>query len=234
MGSKPNVNAPAEEGRLLLRSFAKHLPAVIDAKDAILSMEKGGSKHWRQMEWIGFYPEFWFEENLATKLGTKRGPHFGNMSFDLQRQHVWDLKAHSTGTTGTSNWAPLNDIEAIRGCINAHGGVGFLVLSGPCTYDEDGSFKKWHENLKGGPSDYSKRIASRGATSRRRKTSFTPNHLIAFRFSSLDEINRAKREHWLKGFQEGMRNSNDNARRAKVMVDLANIGKWALIDEVRR
>jgi hypothetical protein len=231
MGSKPIVNAPGEEGQLLLRSIAKHLPAVIDAKDAIKSMEKGGSKHWKQMEWIGFYPEFWFDENLAAKLETTHGPRIGNMSFDLQRQHVWDLKAHSVGS---SNWAPLNDIEAVSDCIDAFGGVGFLVLSGPCTYDEDGSFKKWHETLKGGPSDYSKRIATRGASSRRRKTSFTPNHLIAFRFSSLDEINRAKKEGWLKGFQEGMQNADGKARRAKIMVDLDNIGKWALIDEVRR
>ena len=229
--SRSKVNAPDQEGRLLLRSIAKSLPAVIDGKTAIVSMEQGGSPNWKQMEWIGFYPEFWFATNLADSLGTQPGPRFGNMSFDLQRNHVWDLKAHSTGS---STWAPLNDIESIRDCINVHGGVGFLVLSGPCTYDEGGKFKAWHDQLKGGPSKYSTRIAARGATSRRRKTSFTPDHLIAFRFSSLEEVNRAQEEGWIKGFQTGMRNSDDTARRAKIMIDLARIGKWALIEEIQR
>lgn len=212
--------------------MADGLPTIIDAKDAISSMKQGGSTNWRQMEWIGFYPEFWFETNLATKLGATHGPRFGNMSFDIRRHHVWDLKAHAAGK---SKWAPLNDVEAVEACINAHGGVGFLVLSGPCTYDDDyGTFRIWHETINGGRSDYSKRVEARGATSRRRKTSFSPSHLVAFRFASTGDIARARREGWLKGFQEGMRNSNDAARRAKIMVDLARIGAWALIDEIRR
>ena len=222
---------PREEGRLLLRSFAKGLPQVIDAQEAILSMKVGGSRNWRQMEWIGFYPEYWFETNLAVELSAQTGPKFGNTTFDIQRNHVWDLKAHATGK---SSWAPLNDIQAVKECISHHGGVGFLVLSGPCTYDEDGSFKVWHENLNGGRSEYSITIEKRGAKSRRRKTSFQPDHLIAFRFESFEELSQARREGWLKGFQEGMRNSNDSARRAKIMVDVDEIAPWAVIEDIRR
>lgn len=220
-----------DEGRLLLRSFAQGLPDVINARDAILSMKEGGSRNWRQMEWIGFYPEYWFESNLADELGAQTGPKFGNTTFDIQRNHVWDLKAHATGN---SSWAPLNDIQAVEECITRHGGVGFLVLSGPCTYDEDGSFKVWHENLNGGRSEYSISIEKRGAKSRRRKTSFQPDHLIAFRFDSFEELSKARMEGWLKGFQEGMRNSNDSARRAKIMVNVDDIAAWALIEEIRR
>lgn len=153
------------------------------------------------------------------------------MAFDLQRKYVWDLKAHADLK---SSWSPLNDIEAIRGCIDDRGGVGFLVISGPCEYDEDGSFKSWHEVLKGGPSSYSRRVAERGAKSRKRKISFSPDHLIAFRFESHLELERAGKEGWIRGFQAGMRNSNDNKRRPKIMADLDNIGGWALIADVKR
>lgn len=227
-----HAQTAAEEGRMILRSIATRLPALIDARDAIIAMKNGGSTNWRQMEWIGFYPEFWFETNLANSLGTTRGPRFGNMSFDLQRNYIWDLKAHAAGK---SNWAPLNDAAAIEDCIAEHGGVGFLVLSGPCTYDDEyGTFRIWHEIINGGRSDYSKRIEARGAKSRRRKTSFEPSHLIAFRFESIEEVHKARQEGWIKGFQDGMRNSNDEVRRPKIMVDLGRIGDWALIDEVRR
>lgn len=226
------ANDPHAEGQLLLTAIAEGLPIVIDGKQAITAMKDGGSSNWRQTEWIGFYPEFWFETNVAEELDAEHGPTFGNMSFDIQRDHVWDLKAHAAGKR---TWAPLNDVEAIEGCINDFGGVGFLVISGPCTYDDDlATFKSWHVSLSGGPSDYSRRIAARGAKSRRRKTSFRPNHLLAFWFSSMTDVKRARSEGWIKGFQTDMRNSNDTPRRAKIQVDVANIGDWALIHEIRR
>lgn len=222
------------EGRVLLEAIANGLPDEIDAQEAILSMRDGGSADWKQMEWIGFYPEFWFVQNLQSKVEAAHGPKFGNMSFDIERQFVWDLKAHSSNATKTSDWAPLNDVEAITDCIPKHDGVGFLVISGPCTYDSDGVFKDWHENLKGGPSEYSKKNAQRGAASRRRKTKFAPDHFVAFRFETISDIDRAQSEGWIKGFQNGMRNSNGKPRRQKLMVKLSGIGEWALVSEIRR
>lgn len=222
---------PEDEGRLLVRRIADRLPQTIDAREAIESMRSGGSRHWRQMEWIGFYPEFLFETVIAPDIGAAPGPRYGNMNFDIRRKYVWDLKSHATGV---SSWAPLNDVEAVTQCLLDHGGLGFIVLSGSCLYDDDGSFKRWHEQLKGGPSEYSKRIASRGASSRRRKVSYSPDRLVVFRFNSADELARARREGWIKGFQEGMRNSNDRSRRAKIMVDLGAIGQWAIVEDVRR
>lgn len=216
---------------MILRAIAERFPKEVDAKHAITLMKDGASPNWRQMEWIGFYPEFWFASNLAIELDVETGPRFGNVTFDLARQHVWDLKAHSTGS---NSWAPLNDVEAVTDCIRTHGGVGFFVLSGPCTYDEDGTFKTWHDQLKGGASEYSNRVAARGGRSRRRKIAFQPDHLIAFRFSSIADLTRARNEGWIKGFQAGMQNSNGRARRAKIMVDLDKIADWAIIEEIRR
>lgn len=162
----PERTDPKTEGQTILRAIAENFPEVIHAKQAITLMKDGDSPNWRQMEWIGFYPEFWFTSNLALELDVESGPRFGNVTFDLAREHVWDLKAHSAMG---SSWAPLNDVEAITECIETRGGVGFFVLSGPCEYDSDGSFKNWHDNLKGGPSAYSGRVAARGGRSRRRR-----------------------------------------------------------------
>lgn len=222
---------PEQEGSLILQAIAEGLPAVIDAREAIVAMKDGGSPNWRQMEWIGFYPEFWFHSEVGPDLGATWGPRFGNMTFDIQRHHVWDLKSHSTDA---GSWAPLNDVEAVTTCIESRQGVGFLILSGPCEYDDDGEFKVWHQALSGKRSQYSIRIAERGAKSRRRKVSFQPDHLLAFRFSSLEDLERAREEKWLKGFQEGMRNSNDRARRAKIMVDVDRVSEWAIVEEIHR
>jgi len=222
------------EGKLILEVMAERLPVEIDARQAITEMRDGGSSHWRQMEWIGFFPEYWFAEYLQTELATTSGPRFGNMTFDIKRKFVWDLKAHSNNSGGSRSWAPLNDVDAIVDCINQHDGVGFLVLSGPCTYDTNGEFKKWHDCLKGRESTYVKKNAERGAPSRRRKISFQPNHLICFRFNTVDDVGRSQREGWIKGFQTGMRNSNGVPRRTKLQVDLKAIPEWALIGEIHR
>ena len=225
------VSHARAEGQLIIRAMARRLPDVIDGKEAILAMKAGGSTNWRQMEWIGFFPEFWFERNLAVELDSQVGPKFGNVVFDVKRQFVWDLKAHSQGA---NHWAPLNDVEAVTKCIVEFDGVGFLVVSGPCDYDTDGQFKRWHDEVKGGRSKYSLAGDAVGRLGRTRKTSFRPNHLLAFRFATLEDLNRAQGEGWIRGFQKGMRNSNDQPRREKIMVNLESIPSWALIDEVRR
>lgn len=185
---------------------------------------------WRQTEWIGFYPEFWFESNLSQGLGARRGPKFGNVPFDIERHHVWDLKAHSSDA---SDWAPLNDTEAVVSCIERHNGIGFIVLSGPCDYD-DGSFKQWHDTLKGEKSAYSKKREMDGRKPRRRKTAFRPDHILIFRFDALTDLERAQREGWVKAFQTGMRNSNGKLRRAKIQVNLKNVAPWSRVGEIHR
>jgi hypothetical protein len=217
------------EGQMILSAIAAGLPRTIDAREAICEMQAGGSTQWRQMEWIGFYPEFWFRDRLAISLDVTDGPKLGNMTFDIKRRFVWDLKAHAEGS---STWAPLNDVEAVRNCITNYDGVGFFAISGSCTYDVDGSFKRWHDELKGGPSAYALRNEARGAPSRKRKTSFEPKRLVAFRFSSLDQLDRALSEGWIKGFQKDMQNSNGVPRREKIQVDLMRIGKWSIVSEI--
>jgi hypothetical protein len=221
------------EGSLILQAIDEVLPPVLEARESITEMKHGGSRHWKQMEWIGFYPEFWFAINLQDQLDATRGPEFGNGSFDIQRQFVWDLKSHSTSAT-SADWAILNDVEAVGRCVTEFDGIGFIILSGPCDYDEDGSFKCWHDGLKGKPTAYQRANEARGARSRKRKIRFRPNHLLALRFDNMDDIERAFHEGWLRGFQKGMRNSNGKARRQKYLLNTRKIEDWAIVDEIIR
>lgn len=212
-------NAQLTEVKSLSVVLEEVLPSVIDGKIAVQMLRAEGSSNWRQMEWIGF----WFEHVVATqvvpKTGGSRGPTYGNTEFDFQRNFVWDLKVHVSG----SDWLILNDQDAVHACISDHSGIGYLIVEGAADFDLDGSFKAWHDNLKGGTSAYERNRVMRGARSRRRKTSFRPGRILAVWIPSSADASKAVKDGWLKGFQEGMRNSNGNPRRAKFQVKINQI-----------
>jgi len=105
-----NRKSAYEEVISLFDQLIKVLPRFVDGKKAILEMKDGGSRNWRQMEWIGFWFEFFLEQNLIPILGGARGPTFGTTQFDFKKKFVWDLKAHPSGSKNLI----LNDQIAIR------------------------------------------------------------------------------------------------------------------------
>ena len=50
------------------------IPKFVDGKEAIMEMKNGGSRNWRQMEWIGFWFEFFVETQIQPTLGNTVGP----------------------------------------------------------------------------------------------------------------------------------------------------------------
>jgi hypothetical protein len=205
---------PNKDASNLLVELTKILPAHIDGKSAIEQMMSEGSRQWRQMEWIGFWFEFFVEKPLLESLGATRGPRYGSTEFDIKSNYVWDLKAHPDDKPSLI----LNDQEAVGKCIDEHGGLGFIVLEGKATYDESGEFKAWHDSLKGKTSSYEKKRAAEGRPSRKRKVSFAPKNAKAIFIPDGAALAGAVDEGWLKSFQEGMRNSDGNPRRAKYMI----------------
>ena len=210
-----SVTAPEREASAIVDSIVRLLPRYLDGKSAIIEMRAEGSRNWRQMEWIGFWFEHFFDTTVQPEVGGELGPRFGNTTFDLQCDFVWDLKAHPTG----SNWLILNDCEAIRTCIEAAPGLGFIVVSGKATYDESGEFKGWHDAYKGGKSQYEFERIERGAPSRRRKSAFTPQKVDAFYIPDLETLDGGVRDGWMGYFQKDMRNSDGSPRRAKFQVN---------------
>ena len=222
-----NKKSAYEEVISLFDQLIKVLPKYVDGKKAILEMKDGGSKNWRQMEWIGFWFEFFLEQNLIPILGGARGPTFGTTQFDFKKKFVWDLKAHPSGSKNLI----LNDQIAIRNCIESEHGLGFIIISGIAKYDSNGGFKNWHDNLKGGTSTYEKERVARGASSRRRKISFEPEKLHALWFDDIGEINSAVKDGWLKSFQTDMKNSNGKPRPAKFQLNFGKVSENNMIAE---
>ena len=187
------------------------IPTTIDGQQAILEMRDGGSRNWKQMEWVGFYLEFLVETRILPLVKGGPGPQYGNTKIDLMLSTPWDLKAHPIGQTSVI----LNDKEAVDLCIEEHGTISYFLLEGKASYDDDQqSFKNWHDSLKGKESKYVREGKATGRTSRRRKTNFIPTRFFGI------ELNQESLQHGakigaIKSFQEGMRNSNGNARRSK-------------------
>ena len=205
----------------------KHLEEAATAevwhlKKAVAEMKANAWPHWRQSEWPGFY--FEYREAALGKKEFVRGPKYGNVTFDLKSELVWDLKVH----VGDSGMVPLNDQEAVRDCINEHGFLGWMILTGSATYASD-TDREWHTKFKGGLTAYSISNRAAGRPKRRIKGSFDPGSVIGFGLAGVGALEKALSEGWLVGFQEGMRNSDGNLRRAKFMVDLSAIPDWALL-----
>ena len=80
-----NRKSAYEEVISLFDLLIKVLPRFVDGKKAILEMKDGGSSNWRQMEWIGFWFEFFLVQNLIPTLGGASGPKGKPASDDSHR-----------------------------------------------------------------------------------------------------------------------------------------------------
>lgn len=210
---------PEDEARAIDKILRGTIPLRWDGKSAVLRL-KEADYQWAQMEWIGFYFEYMAFRNVTSQLGGSVGPKYGHTTFDYQGNFVWDFKAHVSKSG--PDWAILNDSEAIEQCIRERGGIGIVIACCDASYDQDGSFKKWHDDLKGSISRYESQRIKRKAPSRRRKVSVIISNYKFFYFSHIDELKKGVEEGWLKGFQKGMRNSNNRARRNKFLIRLAD------------
>ena len=192
-----------------------------DGKECILELKKANYQ-WRQMEWIGWFFEYKAFKILQEELGGKIGPKYGNTQFDyLRNNHVWDFKSHIDNAS-SHPWAILNDCEAVDHCLDEYNGLGFIIARGTAEYDEDGSFKAWHDSLKGKRSDYEKERIRRGARSRRRKISLSVTTFQIFRINN-EVLQKGIGLGWVKEFQKGMRNADGSPRRSKYMINVERI-----------
>ncbi len=190
------------------------IPIHWDGRKAILEMKDANFPHWRQMEWIGWYFQFLCGKLL--KDGVKiPGPKYGNLEFDGFKEIPWDFKAHATNTS--SHQIIVNDSEATAKATTEFGCVGLILAMGEVKYnDDERTFQKWHEELKGGKSEYELERIKRGAWSRLRKVEF---RLEQISFIKIDDSVLVK----CGSFQRDFRNSNGMPRREKVLVDLEKL-----------
>jgi hypothetical protein len=192
----------------------KNILLVWDGRKSILEMKESGFPHWKQMEWIGWYFQFLCERFLKDIVEIP-GPKFGNVRFDGFLKIPWDFKDHAINTS--SHQIIVNDSEATAIGIEKFGSVGLILAMGIVEYnDEQRTFQKWHEALKGGKSKYELERIKRGAWSRLRKTEF---NLEQISFIKIDDNVLIK----CGSFQRDFRNSNGRPRREKVLLDLEKL-----------
>jgi len=191
----------------------RELPREIDGKAAILEM-KAAEGQWRQMEWIGWYLEHFVASKVLDTVDGTAGPTYGSTTIDLMLTGPWDLKVHPMDKPATI----LNDAEAVHACIEEHGYINYFLLEGTATYDDDmRSFKQWHDDLKGNPSNYMKKGSATGRRSRLRKTSFRPVKMLGIHLDAV-ALRHGISTGAIKPFQEGMKNSNGKKRRGKYQI----------------
>ena len=170
-----------------LRLASRNIPKIWDGRNAILEMKEGGSKNWKQMEWMGFYFEFLCHMHFDGIIDMP-GKKYGNTEFDAFSEISWDFKVHAANST--SHRVITNDAEAIVNTIADYGYYGVILAIGEVEYnDEERTFKKWHDDLKNGISAYEKNRINRGAMSRLRKTEFILSeiHFASFDVEALGE-----------------------------------------------
>ncbi len=198
----------------IIGPLVSKIPMNWDGKKCILEMKKDNARNWKQMEWIGWYFEYWCQKNLNKIMEMPFSKKYGSVSFDGYLEIPWDFKSHAIES---GNKIIINDSEAILNAIRDFGCVGLILATGSVIYDnQSGDFKKWHDVLKGGKSNYETKRIARNAPSRKRKSNM--------KISKIDLI-RIDDELLIKcdSFQENFRNSNGNLRRKKVLLDLTKI-----------
>ncbi|MCK4625352.1 MAG: hypothetical protein KAV00_08585 [Phycisphaerae bacterium] len=190
------------------------IPKEWDGRKCITEMRDKGGRHWKQMEWMGFYFQFACETQLA-KIMEIPGPKFGHVEFDGFCEIPWDFKAHAMNTS--SHKVIVNGSEAVARAIKEYDAVGLILAMGEVVYnDEDKTFQAWHEKVKGGESNYTRARKKRGARPRRRKVSFDLQQISFIRLTDETLIKCGS-------FQEGFRNSDGSPRRPKILIDLEKL-----------
>lgn len=197
-----------------LRVASRDIPKIWNGKNAILEMRDGGSKNWRQTEWQGWYFEYLCESLFAGILDIP-GKKYGKTEFDAFSEITWDFKSHASNAK--SRDVITNDTEAILKTIDDYGYYGIILAVGEATYDEDGTFRRWHQEVSGGISEYTKKRIKRRRKPKTRKTEFVLSEIrfVCFDLEALRQCG--------KSFQEGFRNANGNPRRKKVVIKTRQI-----------
>jgi hypothetical protein len=197
------------EARAISQIIHSLVPQFWDAKECVKEMKTANFKHWKQVEWQGWYLEFIALPALISALGGAP-VKIGTTTFDYQRNFIWDLKTHSnfTKTKSTNSECPLNDQDSMKLAIQ-NGGLGLVVLSGDPVYGGM-DFAIWHKRLRG----------SAGDPRRELKSKFKPTRLDLFFIENTEALRLAEKTHTITSFNQGRQSTSGNARKPKYSLNL--------------
>ncbi len=195
-----------------------------DGKKCIMEMKDANYNQWRQMEWFGFYFEFLCMQRLGGIFSIP-GDKYGTVAsacFDAKRAVNWDFKAKAIKSD--DHRLILNDVVAMDASVSSFKAHGVIIALCDVDYnDENRSFQKWHDDLKGGKSKYTLAREKRTSISRYRKTSAVLREIL---FIVLD----AKNISFLDIYNQG-RNSNGAPRPPKYSMNFETAGDL-IVDKI--
>ncbi|MDD4455485.1 hypothetical protein [Methanoculleus sp. UBA430] len=188
----------------------------VDGREAILEMKEAGFPGWQEVEWPGFHVKFLVQRECREKLNGEVQPYDLDKKRHLVRgDYVWDTRFHANER---SDDIPLGDVKGYNDLVKEHGGIGLLVVDAAVVKDENGDFRRWHEELKGGSSEYSLERERDGRPPRERKSRYLIVGVYAY-FFTLDDLNKGIMDGWTDDdFQRTMRNANGARRKSKYLL----------------
>ncbi len=156
----------------VLKQRLETIPKFWDGKKSILELKENNFQ-WRQIEWIGFWFEYWCKNNLSDIMEIPYHNKIKNVTFDAFWKFPWDFKTHATNN---GRFVIVNACSAIDQAISEFDYFGLVIVKGTAKYDNE-----------------------EGGYSRTRKTSFEIKEIIGRRFDA-ESISRLHR--FQKGFRE--------------------------------
>ena len=187
----------------------------IDGKDAIKEMNRANFGSWREAEWAGYYLKFIVHQAAVTNVISQFTPIVEAKHYLVKSNYLWDVRLMDEDLSSLI----LADKARTDELVRDHGGIGVVVFQAVYELDTTGAFKKWHENLGGGPSEYTMDRILRGAPPRIRKTGFMITNALALYLTAAD-IAEAIRNGWMTLVAQNMRNQDGSIRNPKYMLHL--------------
>jgi len=197
----------------------------VDGRSAIIDMKNDGFPGWREVEWTGYHIKYLIQKECALKLRDKIKKHDLKKRHFVKGNYLWDARLNANDY----NKVILGDLEEYNDIIKKNKGIGILIADAVANYDIFEDFRRWHEEQKGGSSDYSVEREEEGRPPRIRKTEYMIRKVFAY-FFTLDNIQKGVREGWVDDtFQQGMRNADGSPRNPKYLLKTDQIPREYLL-----
>ncbi len=189
------------------------IPNYWSGMQSVTEMKNSKDPNWKQMEWIGWYFQFWCKNKLQSMMTIPCPKKYDRVEFDGFFHYPVDFKSH---VQKDKDIIPLNDMDAMFRAIGDFQKIRLVIALGKSDQDINNEFKKWHDKLKGGLSEYEKERIKRGSFSRIRKKGFFLEKIVML---DIDEEMLLQ----CTTYQKGFRNSNGKSRKTKLQLDLNKI-----------
>jgi len=190
----------------------------VDGREAIKEMKKAGFPGWAEVEWAGFHVKFLVQKACQESLASKVKPLEVRKRHLVKGAFLWDPRF----CANEEKQVILGDVDEYRELVagEGKGGIGILIVNTVAHDDLDGDFRRWHEEYKGGSSEYTIEREAEGRPPRVRKTKYMITMVTGYYFD-LSDLEKGVKEGWLRdNFQEGMRNWDNTPRKGKYLLSL--------------